>query len=109
MKKEFVIYAVNIWIDNRKADEWKKWMIDVHIPDVLETGLFENCSLSEILEPLKKGKKGYNIRYRLSGEDKLKRYQDQYADDLQRAHSTRYQGHYEAERRVYTGTELTID
>ena len=40
-----VLYNVTINIDYAVHDEWLDWMKNVHIPDVMNTGLFIDCKL----------------------------------------------------------------
>jgi hypothetical protein len=43
-------YNVTIKIPDALAEEWLHWMQQVHIPDVMSTGLFDSGSINELLE-----------------------------------------------------------
>ena len=34
------IYNITIKVDNRYADEWIQWQKEIHIPEIMGTGLF---------------------------------------------------------------------
>ena len=36
-----ILYNVTVKVDPEVEDEWVNWMKEVHIPDVLKSGLFE--------------------------------------------------------------------
>jgi hypothetical protein len=35
-----ILYNVTINIDNDSHEEWLEWMLNVHIPEVMKTGMF---------------------------------------------------------------------
>lgn len=45
-----IIYNVTLKVDIDIVDEWVKWMKEVHMPEVMATGLFVQNSLSRLLE-----------------------------------------------------------
>ena len=38
--KKMILYNVTVNIENAVADEWLQWMKEVHVPDVMRTGIF---------------------------------------------------------------------
>ena len=44
-----IIYNVTVNIENAYADEWLKWMKEVHVPDVMRTGVFVGNNIYKIL------------------------------------------------------------
>jgi hypothetical protein len=48
--KGMFIYNVTIKVDWQIAEAWKQWMINEHIPQLLETGCFEKHVFVRLLE-----------------------------------------------------------
>lgn len=92
-----VIYNVTISIDHSIHDEWLNWMRDVHIPDVLNTGLFNECRMSKILAE-EEGGLAYSIQYTAKSMDDYESYQANYAQSLQAEHNSKFGGKYAAFR-----------
>jgi len=44
-----IIYSVTIAIQAGIETEWVEWMNKVHVPDVLQTGCFEECKFYRVL------------------------------------------------------------
>lgn len=92
------IYNVTVTLEESIQDEWLKWMKEVHIPDVMRTGLFvENkiCKLlSEELETT------YAIQYTFRTMDDLHKYQREYAPRLQREHKDKFKDKFAAFRTI---------
>jgi hypothetical protein len=43
------IYNVTINIEDSVHEEWKGWMMGIHIPEVLATGLFQECRFTRVM------------------------------------------------------------
>ncbi|TNE46605.1 MAG: DUF4286 family protein [Deltaproteobacteria bacterium] len=96
-----VIYNVSVAIDKEVEADWKQWMEDVHIPDVLATGYFLNASIFQQLEPpAEEGRSAYQIRYTCQSLNDLESYQANSAAALQADHTQRYQGRFAASRTI---------
>ncbi|PWJ36116.1 DUF4286 family protein [Sediminitomix flava] len=96
-----VVYNVTVSIEKSVVEEWKKWMKDEHIPDVLATGLFSSARFLKMLSEVE-GNPGetYAIQYNCESMDHLTLYQEKYAAVLQKDHSDRFGGKYHAFRTV---------
>lgn len=92
-----IVYNVTVKVENEIHDEWLKWMKDVHIPDVLNTGLFADNKLMKVLVDEEDGVT-YSIQYRTTSWENLKEYQDNHAPELQKKHTQRYEGKFVAFR-----------
>ena len=46
-----IIYNVKVIIKKDVEDAWLKWMREVHIKDVMETGYFTNWEMQKLLIP----------------------------------------------------------
>lgn len=89
-----ILYNVTVCIDQSVEKEWKKWMIDVHIPDVMMTELFLSYSMQRIVDSENETGVSYSIQYLASSMDAFNQYQSKYAQALQKEHTDRYKGKY---------------
>lgn len=93
------IYNVTINIEAEVHQDWLQWMKETHIPDVLDTGLFEDGRLLEVMVDEAQGIT-YSVQYRIADLDKLKLYQEVYAPKLQAEHQQRYPEKFVAFRTI---------
>lgn len=94
-----ILYNVTINIDEAVHDEWLKWMKEVHIPDVMNTGLFIDNKICRI-HAEEKGGKSYSIQYISKSWTDYKNYQKKYAPALQEEHTKKYNGKFVAFRTI---------
>ena len=92
-----IIYNVTVNIDDDVHDDWFQWMSEVHIKDVMKTGLFLEARFSKILAE-EEGGKSYSIQYLCKTMEDLQTYQDEHAPSLQKDHTSRYEGKFVAFR-----------
>lgn len=92
-----IIYNVTVSIDDDVHEEWLNWMQEVHIPDVMETGMFLESRISKILAE-EEGGKAYSIMYLCKDHETLEQYQETHAPRLQADHTNRYAGKFVAFR-----------
>ena len=92
-----VIYNVTVNIEREVEKEWKKWMMEVHIPEVMETGIFSAYTFSRLLHEEQQGTT-YTIQYFSKDFDSLQKYLDHHAPALQQDHTDRYEGKFVAFR-----------
>jgi len=93
-----IIYNVTVNIDNDIAEDWLKWMIDIHIPEVLKTGLFLDNHIYRLLADENSGGTSYAIQYLCENLDNYEQYKNKFAATLQAEHTARYQGKFVAFR-----------
>ncbi len=93
------IYNVTVNIDESVHDEWLQWMKEVHIPDVLATGLFLDNRICQVLVEEEQGIT-YSIQYRFKELEVLDVYQKEHAPRLQAEHSARYRNKFVAFRTI---------
>jgi hypothetical protein len=93
------IYNVTVNIDDSVHDEWLNWMQRTHIPDVLNTGLFESCRFCRVMVDEESGTT-YSIQYLVKDLETLQLYQQMYAPALQKEHTERYEGKFVAFRTI---------
>ncbi len=94
-----ILYNVTINIDEAVHDEWMTWMTEVHIPDVLATGMFVENQLCRV-EGESEGGVTYAIQYLAPDRAHYERYLEEFAPRLQAEHATRFGGKFAAFRTV---------
>lgn len=92
-----IIYNVTISIDENVAEEWLKWMKEVHIPDVMNTGYFTANRILRV-HAEEEGGKTYSIQYECKTMQQLNDYQEKEAPRLQKDHTDKYDGKFAAFR-----------
>lgn len=92
-----ILYNVTVKIRNEVHDDWLKWMREIHIPDVMKTGLFLEHKFCRIFEDDPDGVT-YAIQYFTKNMEDFQRYQTEFAADLQKEHTERYKDMYVAFR-----------
>ena len=92
-----ILYNVTVNIDVEAHDEWLKWMKEVHIPDVLATGLFFDGKIARILAE-EAGGKSYSVQYLAKSMEDYERYQNEHAHRLQADHEKNFGVRYVAFR-----------
>lgn len=94
-----IIYSVTVNVEDDIHEDWLKWMKEVHIQDVMNTGFFVDQMMSRIIShnPEESGTT-YNIQYQCESMKKLHEYQTKCASKLQKEHTERYEGKFVAFR-----------
>ncbi|MEQ8909006.1 MAG: DUF4286 family protein [Vicingaceae bacterium] len=94
-----IVYSVTINVEDDIHDDWVKWMKEVHIPDVLATGIFKQHRLLKVISHQEeKDGTTYNIQYDCDSMAELHKYQVQHAPKLQKEHTQRYENKFVAFR-----------
>ncbi|PCJ77995.1 MAG: hypothetical protein COA57_16380 [Flavobacteriales bacterium] len=94
-----IIYNVTVKIDNSVHDEWLEWMKEVHIPDVMATGLFIDSKICKVVVDDDDGGT-YSIQYTANSMDDYNKYQKEFAAKLQEEHTTKYKDKFVAFRTI---------
>ena len=76
-----IIYNVTINVDDSIHDEWLKWSKEIHIPEVLKTGMFIECRLCKVLSSEESGAT-YSFQYSCEGMEKYEKYIREFATAL---------------------------
>ena len=92
-----ILYNVTVSIEESAAEEWLHWMTTVHVPDVMNTGLFIDSKICRI-EAFEQGGLSYSIQYLAPTREHYQRYQAEHAPRLQAEHTQKYQGKFAAFR-----------
>ncbi len=93
-----ILYNVTVKVEHDVHDEWLKWMKEVHIPDVLKTGIFSENKICRLLYVDETDGKTYSIQYLCENMDSFRTYQDNHAKALQAEHTNRYKDKFVAFR-----------
>ncbi len=84
-----IIYNVTVNVDDDVRDEWSDWMLNEHIPEVLETGLFKGYRFCRLMVEEESGTT-YSIQYQLKDLESFKLYEQLYAAKLRSSYTLRY-------------------
>lgn len=97
-----LLYSVTVNIQNSVKAEWLRWMMDIHIPEVMATGCFERNYVREVVfpEPEDDDSATFNISYVCAHPIILQEYLDNFATELQEKHSIKFDGKFVAFRTV---------
>ena len=90
-----VLYNVTINVEDSIHADWLQWMQEKHIPDVLNTGLFEGHKLYKLLTR-QNDESGttYSVQYFLKDMESYRTYTQEFAPGLQKEYNERYEGRY---------------
>jgi hypothetical protein len=94
-----IIYSVTVNISDKKHEEWKEWMLEKHIPDVMDCGIFTAYRMSRVISR-QEGEEGhsYNIQYDCPSMKDLHKYQIDHAPALQAEHTEKFKDDFVAFR-----------
>ena len=84
-----IIYNVTVNVDESIVDDWLKWMQKIHIPEVMESGIFIKSQINRVIV---QGDTGYTyaVAYTCKNMKDLHQYQIRFAPELQQKHIARY-------------------
>jgi hypothetical protein len=92
-----LIYNVTVNIEDDVREEWLTWMKQVHIPDVMKTGLFLENKICKVLGVEDEGST-YSVQYTCRNIEDYTRYVEEFAPGLQKEHNDRFREKYVAFR-----------
>ena len=96
-----IVYSVSVAIDQAIVAEWQEWMQKTHIPDVMATGHFTAHQFALVVEPpAGNGRTGFRIEYYCESMKNYEQYRDHDAAALQREHTEKYEGRFDASRQL---------
>lgn len=95
-----ILYNVTVSVDENIVEEWKSWMIDIHIPDVMKTACFTSYQMQQIMSGEHTNGVTFAIQYTAPNKAAFEKYTAQYAPRLQKEHTERYKGKYAAFRTI---------
>lgn len=84
------LYNITVNIDQDIEKDWLQWMQEVHIPEILSTGLFKENKLFRLLhEPHNEGST-YSVQFFTISLENLDKYLKEYAPAITIKHNDRY-------------------
>lgn len=95
-----VLYIVNVEVDSEVAEDWRTWMSEVHIPEMLETGHFHDAMLTIDAEQHSTREVAFTCIYNAKSQTSLDDYTRDHAPRLRQDHMQRYEGRVSASRQI---------
>src|SRR2546423_3541722 len=74
-----IIYNVTIKVEPQIADAWLQWLLEEHIPAIMQTSCFTYYKLVKLLEVDDSDGPTYAIQYHAASKDDYNKYIDQFA------------------------------
>ncbi len=93
-----ILYNVTVKIDHASHEDWLEWTKEVHIPNVMGTGMFLEYRMCRLLGMDEPDGVTYAIQYYCQDMETYEKYQNLYAANLQTEHNERYRGKFVAFR-----------
>ena len=84
-----VLYNVTVSVSEESANDWVKYMMDEHIPDVLATGHFRDFRLCNVQGDAQGGVT-FAVQYMARSVEAFKTYQKDHAPALQAKHQAKW-------------------
>jgi len=91
------LYNVTLILEDAAAEEWLQWMQDVHIPQVMATGLFVSNRLLKVVDSPNEGVT-YCSQYVVETLANYNKYQETFAPALQAELNEKYKNRFVAYR-----------
>lgn len=92
-----IVYNVTVNIDHEVHEAWLAWMKEIHIPDVMATGMFVESRMHRVLAE-DEGGVTYAIQYSAVDMAHYERYKSDHAQRLQADAAARFGGRFVAFR-----------
>ncbi|MDN3669242.1 DUF4286 family protein [Echinicola jeungdonensis] len=89
-----ILYNVTVNIDQEIEKEWIEWMKEVHIPEVMATGMFHENKFFRLLHEAEGGGVNYSVQYFTDSIEKIQEYQENYAKVIQEKFKNKYKDRY---------------
>lgn len=84
------LYNVTVKVELDIAEDWKTWMIETHIPDVMKSNCFLSVKLNRLLYLDETDGITFAVQYVVPNKATFEKYQNEYAKALQDDHKKRY-------------------
>ncbi|RLJ77302.1 DUF4286 family protein [Pedobacter alluvionis] len=91
------LYNVTLILEDAAAEEWLQWMQDIHIPEVMATGLFVSNRLLKVVDSPNEGVT-YCTQYVVETLDNYNKYQEEFAPALQAGLNEKFKNRFVAYR-----------
>ena len=84
-----IIYNVTVSVEKSVKEDWLTWMQEVHIPEVMATGVFSKSQINRVMVQ-GDSDNTFAITYTCASMKDLHQYQIKFAPELQQKHVARY-------------------
>jgi hypothetical protein len=96
-----IFYNVTVIINKKVETEWLSWMKEIHMPDVMKTGFFNNSKIFKIVLPAHAVEEvSFLIQYECESLEQYIGYSENHAPKLQQEHTEKFSGMFTASRMV---------
>ena len=85
-----IVYNVTIKVNPDIQKEWLVWMKEVHIPNVMKTGIFVEYRVTKVLDLDETDGVTFAVQYLCNTITEYEAYRDQFAPALQQEHTEKY-------------------
>ena len=85
-----IVYNVTVVVDPGIQAEWLEWMKEVHLPEVLATGRFNNCNMFRINPHNTQEDPTYSIQYQADSMEQFEMYVAHEAEGLKKKTADKY-------------------
>lgn len=86
-----ILYNITINVTPDIEEDFITWMRDIHIPEVLETGIFHEHKFLRLLHDSEDGSINYCIQYFTDTMEQMMKYEKEHASALRAKTKERYQ------------------
>ena len=93
-----ILYNVTIGIDKEIESEWVEWMKSEHIPDIMDTGIFEQYKFYKVLSHDDEGSVSYCVQYFTQTIEQFNLYLKDHAPLFVEKHRARFKDRHVAFR-----------
>ena len=100
-----ILYNVTLTVDPKVETDWRNWMIEVHLPDVLKSPGFRQATVQqvELLPPATADRPSYVMSYLVESREALESYlKSEMAVRIREDHKKRYGQYTTATRAVWS-------
>jgi hypothetical protein len=94
------IYNVTIKIQPADKDEWLSFMLNEHIPEILDTQMFSDYRVCHLLDQNEDDGITYVIQYYFNVLDNYVNYQQNFAPAIRKTHDEKFKDRFVAFRTV---------
>lgn len=85
-----IIYSITYTVDSGLEQEWLTWIKETHIPRIMRSRRFTRYTLQQLIDPVEKDKKVFNLQFHAAQGDDLNKFLVEDAEIYLGAHDERF-------------------
>lgn len=89
-----IIYNVTVNVESHIAEAWLQWLLNEHIPEVLQTKCFTNNKVARLLEVDDSEGPTYIVQYYAETKTEYNRYIELYAPEMRKRTFDKWGDHF---------------